>query len=144
MRPRLFSNVSVALTLIMAGSSSAPPPSDIHRLFPDDAWGRSCRAVQQLFDPEKLREYRIYVFPKVVGGGYIVEELYGETLRGPDAESWLFFVDEAPPADWGHPCRVVFVTTDAYEVTEYACQFPPANFDEFWDVTKEALAFLHE
>jgi hypothetical protein len=144
MRPRPYVAGIVVLTLIMAGSSFAPPPSYISSLFPGDGWEKSCHAVKQLYDPAELRDYRIYVFPKIVGPGFVVEEVYGEPRKGPDAESRLFFVDEAPPADWGHPCRLVFITTASYDVTEYECRFPPANFDEFRDVTKEALALLCE
>lgn len=135
---------TIALTFIMTGPSFAPPPSDISSLFPDDAWEKSCDAIKQLYDPAELREYRIYVLPETVGGGYVVEVPYAEPLSGPDVESWLFFVDEIPPANWGHPCRVVFVTTDAYDKVQYECQFPPENFGEFLDVTKKVLDLLYE
>ena len=145
MRVRPVITAMIALTFVMTGSSYAPPPpSYISSSFPDDAWEKSRNAVKQLYDPAELREYRIYIFPEIVGPGFIVEEIHGGPLKGPDAESWLFFVDEVPPADWGHPCRLVFITTDTCELTDYECRFPPANFDEFRDVTKEAPAFLRE
>jgi len=145
MRVRPVIIAMIAFTFVMTGSSFAPPPpSYISSLFPDDAWEKSRNAVKQLYDPAELREYRIYIFPEIVGPRYVVRELHGEPLEGPDAKSWLFFVDEVPPADWGHPCRVVFITTDTCELTDYECRFPPANVDEFRDVTKEALALLCE
>lgn len=144
MRVRPVLATVTTLTLIMAGSSYATPPSYLSSLFPTDGWEKCCAAVKQLYEPAALREYRIYVFPEIVGPGFVVEEIHGGPLKGPDAESWLFFVDETPPADWGHPCRVVFIATDTYELTDYRCLFPPANFDQFRDVTKEALALLCE
>ena len=135
---------TIALTFVMTASSHAPPPSNLSSLFPGDGWEKCCAAVKQLYEPAALREYRIYVLPEIVGPSYAAQELHGEPLEGPDAESWLFFVDEVPPANWGHPCRLVFITTDSYEITEHECQFPPANVDEFRDVTKEALALLCE
>jgi hypothetical protein len=124
----------------MTNSADTPPPSDGHRLFPDESWANACDAIRRLYTPEELRGYRIYVFPEIVGPGFVVEEINGGRLRGPDAESRLFFVDEAPPANWGHPCRLVFITTDAGEVIDYECRFPPANVAEFRDVTAEAAA----
>ncbi len=144
MKLRSFLAATIALTFIMTGSSYAPPASYISSLFPDDAWEKSCNAIKQLYDPAELREYRIYVLPETVGGGYVVEVPYAEPLRGPDAESWLFFVDESPPANWGHPCRLVFITTASFDITVYEGQFPAANVDEFRDVTKGALALLGE
>lgn len=144
MRARPVFTVAATLTIIMAGSSHAPPPSYLTSLFPDDAWERCCDAVKRLYEPAALRGYRIYVFPEIVAAGFVVRETYGGELPGPDAESWLFFVDEVPPANWGHPCRVIFVTTATCELVDYKCQFPPANVDEFRDVTEEARALLGE
>jgi hypothetical protein len=145
MRPMLIGGACMVLTLVAAVPSFAPPPSDLCPPFgTEEAWEKSCEALGQLFDARKLREYRIYVLPETVAGGYVVKVPYAKPLSGPDAESWLFFVDEIPPANWGHPCRLVFVTTDAYETAQYECQFPPDNFGEFLDVTEKVLAFLRE
>ncbi len=143
MRPSLIGGACMIWALIVPAPSFAPPPSDLRPPFGTvEAWEKSCEALAQLFDARKLRDYRIYVLSETAAAGYVVEVPYGEPLRGPDAESWLFFVDEMPPANWGHPCRLVFVTTDAYETVQYECQFPPANVDEFRDVTGEVRALF--
>jgi hypothetical protein len=135
---------TVTLAFIMAGPSHASPPSDLSSLFPGDGWEKCRAAVSKLYDPAALRGYRIYVFPKTVAPAFVAEEMYGGPLPGPAAESWLFFVDEVPAANWGHPCRVIFITTGTCKLTAYECLFPPTNFDEFRDVTKEALILWDE
>ncbi len=94
------------------------------------------RIINQMFTTDELREYRFYVFPKTVGEGYGVKELYGEPIVSPDSESWLFFIDEVPTANWGHRCRIVFIMMDDYDIVQYDCLFPPDNLDEFIDITQ--------
>ena len=33
------------------------------------------------------------------------------SIMSPDCESWFFLIDLQPSAEWGHPCKYVFVNT---------------------------------
>lgn len=66
-----------------------------------------------------------------------------EEFTSPDSESWLFFIDEIPLiANWGHPCKYIFV--DAFgNVTVHEKTMPPSapsweemdhlNWADIWD-----------
>lgn len=45
-------------------------------------------------------------------------------LVSPDTETWLFFVDECPLANWGHPCQYIFVDMDG-SVSVFVQNMPP-------------------
>lgn len=45
-------------------------------------------------------------------------------LVSPDTETWLFFVDECPQANWGHPCQYIFVDMDG-SVSVFVHNMPP-------------------
>ena len=38
------------------------------------------------------------------------------TVEMPFVEGWVFMVDDAPLANWAHPCRYVFVSSDLSKV----------------------------
>lgn len=38
-------------------------------------------------------------------------------VPSPSYESWFFFVDENPGADWWHPCKYVFISTVSGNIT---------------------------
>lgn len=66
-----------------------------------------------------------------------------EETMSSDRNSWLFFIDEIPLiANWGHPCKYIFV--DAFgNVTVYEKTMPPSapslekmdhlNWADIWD-----------
>lgn len=39
-----------------------------------------------------------------------------EVVYTPDYDSWMFFIDDVPLADWHHPCRYVFVKHDGSRI----------------------------
>jgi hypothetical protein len=41
------------------------------------------------------------------------------------ARGYLAFVDPSPTANWGHPCRYLFVESETQRVREIPAQFPP-------------------
>jgi hypothetical protein len=136
-----------AWTLIGVALAAAPAepffPTEMKRLFPNEnAWAKSCGAVRELYGPGELTAYRIYIYPRAVDAGHVSRDVRGNLYAGPDAASWLFFVDEAPPANWGHPCRLVFVTTKTYDVWPQVCSFPPADVEDFIEITETVLDFL--
>ena len=56
-----------------------------------------------------LNEVSISVYNEVLPPKTELKRMGGELLVSPAAESWMFFVDEIPLANWGHPCRYIFV-----------------------------------
>lgn len=62
---------------------------------------------------------------------------WGElVVSSPSQESWFFFVDEVPNANWSHPCQYLFVDMDG-NIYRYSETTPPAmdmdllNMSEF-------------
>lgn len=51
-------------------------------------------------------------------------EIFYFQLTSPDTESWLFFVDETPMANWGHACQYAFVDMNG-NVFVYHESMPP-------------------
>lgn len=49
----------------------------------------------------------------------------------PQYESWLFFIDECPYANWGHRCRYVFIGSDCKKDSVVIRNMPPINFSNF-------------
>jgi hypothetical protein len=41
------------------------------------------------------------------------------------AHGFLAFVDPSPTANWGHPCRYLFIEAETQRIHEIAAQFPP-------------------
>jgi len=40
-----------------------------------------------------------------------VLDFMGESMTSPEWDSWFFLIDLQPDANWGHPCKYVFVNT---------------------------------
>lgn len=69
----------------------------------------------------------VYGNPAMVTPGTVVETWYGPVTL-PPAEGWVAFVDDAPAANWAHPCRYVFVDR-AGRVTVVDALGPPPDLD---------------
>lgn len=62
-----------------------------------------------------LKDIDIYVYPEVLPPNSEIERIVDDPLASPEVESWMFFVDEIPVyADWGHPCRYIFVDSHSH------------------------------
>lgn len=67
----------------------------------------------------------------------------GETIRAirrtyqVDAlvSSWAFFIDDAPQANWEHPCRYVFVDEDTGKYTVIEGTTPPYDMNIFMKIS---------
>lgn len=44
-----------------------------------------------------------------------------------DRQAYLFFVDREPLANWGHPCRFVFIEVDGGQIRSIDSRLPPFN-----------------
>lgn len=128
----------VSLILICCGMIY--PADDFFSVnIPSSLWWDSWMAVKELLDLEKLPQYRIYILPEIVDEDYAIQELYGEELECPEGKCWIFFIDEMPPANWSHPCQILFVSISTDEVVQHKCQFPPEKFKEFQDITDKVI-----
>ncbi|MBN1339523.1 MAG: hypothetical protein JXA03_09375 [Bacteroidales bacterium] len=54
----------------------------------------------------------------ILDTGHIAKDDYISFITCPYPSSWVFFVDDMPPAKWFHPCRYIFVnsTTGQYQI----------------------------
>lgn len=98
--------------------------------------------VKKQVSDKPLNEIDIYVTPDMLPANTQVTTM-SEEFTSPDSESWLFFIDEIPLiANWGHPCKYIFV--DAFgNVTVHEKTMPPSapsweemdhlNWADIWD-----------
>lgn len=65
---------------------------------------------------------------------YVVDEikkadssikLLSSQLTTPSYDSWVFFIDDNPLANWGHSCRYVFVNTETGKIEVKTSNMPP-------------------
>ncbi|MCK4520766.1 hypothetical protein KAT95_02760 [Candidatus Parcubacteria bacterium] len=70
----------------------------------------------------------VYVGPKPVKAGTTIESWHS-SIELPQKEGWFFFVDDAPWANWAHPCRYVFVDFTG-KITVHEATTPPNNIME--------------
>ena len=74
----------------------------------------------------------LYYYPKLVNTDSILL-VNKDFLISPPSESHMFFIDEHPYQNWGHPCRFFFVNVKDGTLSTEVCLFPPENI-EGWDV----------
>jgi hypothetical protein len=53
---------------------------------------------------------------------------YFDHLICPLNESWVFFIDDAPLANWAHPCRYVWFDKNSGEYIVLDYEWPPLNY----------------
>jgi predicted amidohydrolase len=82
----------------------------------------------QLF-PEGTAGSRRLIVPEVLPAGTEISDWDGpvQVLQAP---SWFVFIDDAPEANWGHPCRYVFVDAVTREMLVLERQLPPRRLEE--------------
>lgn len=66
--------------------------------------------VKEQLKDKPLNEIDIYGTVEMLSAHTKVISVGNEDIISPDCDSWLFFVDEIPLiANWGHPCKYIFV-----------------------------------
>ncbi len=71
----------------------------------------------------------IYVIPKIISSGdTIFVSEHEQKFYQFNFDSWFFFIDDAPPANWAHPCRYVFVNINNGECKVYSDNFFPTCY----------------
>ena len=69
------------------------------------------------------RSSAVYLDIKELPGGEPVP--IGRKAMTFPAHGYLAFVDPFPTANWGHPCRYLFVESETQRIAEIPAQFPP-------------------
>jgi hypothetical protein len=63
----------------------------------------------------------------------------GNMFDAPKTDAWVYFVDEVPAANWGHPAKIVYVDAMNGEPSAADCQFPLKMLPAFNGVTEGAV-----
>jgi len=105
----------------------------------EDAW----KIVQKEVLNGKTSDINAYQWVKPFLKNSLIDSRF-LNIKSPDFDSWFFFLDEMPLANWGHPCKYVFVNIKDGTVELKMQQFPPdlENFDiliEYRPVTNDGL-----
>ncbi|MGD8717724.1 MAG: C13 family peptidase [Candidatus Zixiibacteriota bacterium] len=80
----------------------------------------------------------IYSSPAPLKAGTPMMDITGRELEPPPVDSWVYFVDEMPAANWGHPARLVYVDARRGETASIDCNFPPKMLPAFKGKTEGA------
>jgi len=76
---------------------------------------------------------RIYVYPDKFQGSVTSENAKGRIDMG-EGSGWLFFIDDAPQANWEHACRFVLVNETGDIIVKQAT-LPPTDLHLFRELT---------
>jgi hypothetical protein len=79
-------------------------------------------ALSALSEPER-RSSAVYLETKEVLAGEAVT--IGRKEVTLPAAGYLVFIDPAPTANWGHPCRYLFIESATLRMHQFPAQFPP-------------------
>jgi hypothetical protein len=72
----------------------------------------------------------IYVMSDPVPANSVIEVWFKDPIVLPDAEGWVFFIDDQPFANWEHDCRYAFVDAETGAYTEIAARMYPKSIEE--------------
>lgn len=101
----------------------------------DDAYNGM---VTEVFQGD-IGEREVYNSPAPVRAGTVVEDVMGNKFDAPATDAWVYFVDETPAANWGHPAKIVYVDAMNGEPSAADCQFPLKMLPAFNGVTEGAV-----
>ncbi len=86
--------------------------------------------IQRYIQNENIEGHWLYFKTTPVPGRSEVAIWTGK-LVSPDFDSWVYFIDENPYANWSHKCRYVFISTGNGKVIERSAIYPPANLEKW-------------
>jgi len=76
-------------------------------------------------------DYWLYQYSKTVSSSDTIK-LWDRKISSPFKESVLFFIDDAPFANWTHPCRYVFVDKNSKGTYKVLAETsPPTIFEDY-------------
>jgi hypothetical protein len=97
--------------------------------------------VTKLFEG-KIGKRAFYVNPKVISKGTKIATWKEPAKLTVDNDSWFFFVDEQPGANWEHNAKYVLVNKASGAVKSISAKTPPANIMEHRPLNKIAESEL--
>ncbi|HUV86726.1 MAG TPA: C13 family peptidase [bacterium] len=134
---------AAALAIILAAAAIAQEevaPGDMFlkaerfKLRSDDAYKI---VVTEVFKGD-IGEREVYNSPGPVRAGTVIEDVMGHKFDAPKVDSWVYFVDDVPGADWGHPAKLVYADAMKGAPSVIDCHFPPKMLPAFGGITKGA------
>ena len=92
----------------------------------DRAW----EIVKKKILPKDLEGKIIYVSIDLLKAGQSIKS-WGHDYKVPEnfPQSWFFFVDDQPDANWGHACRYIFVDAGTGKYAVIKASTPPDSMD---------------
>jgi hypothetical protein len=84
---------------------------------------RTVAIVRGNLTPSEARRGVAYLLLSVIAAGTTLE--FPRTRIEASHDSRIAFVDPAPLANYGHPCRYLLIRVDSGEVTSFEARFPP-------------------
>lgn len=135
--------LAAVLAVIFAAAAVAQEeaaPGDIFlnaerfKIGNDDAYNS---VVTELFKGD-VGAREVYNSPAPVAAGTMVEDVMGNKFDAPATDSWVYFVDELPAANWGHPAKIIYVDAMNGEPSQMDCQFPLKMLPAFNGITEGA------
>jgi predicted amidohydrolase len=84
--------------------------------------------LRELF-PGGTAGHSLYILPERLDAGSQILD-WNAVVHEVTAPSWFVFIDDAPEANWEHPCRYVFVDAVTRALTVLDHRLPPRRLDE--------------
>lgn len=77
-------------------------------------------------DSTSLDSTEIFVSKQILPANTVIK-IGTESIESPNYNSWMFFINQQPLANWGHPCNYMFIGTNNGEVNIIEKHFYPTN-----------------
>mgnify|MGYP002706753991 CR=1 FL=1 len=72
----------------------------------------------------------IFMCDTIVPKGYPMYNMMGNFICSPQEDSWFFFVDESPLANWAHTATCYCIDIDNGRLEKATTQMPPKGYEE--------------
>jgi hypothetical protein len=82
-----------------------------------------------------MANINVYVSKNAIPSNTLVEAYYTTELS-PAYTSWLFFIDDAPMANWGHSCRYIYVSIVDGEYDIHQNTWSPKSLESTFTLLK--------
>lgn len=100
---------------------------------------QAIRHFWRLVGPELAAHHQVFLSTKPVPLSH-VSDVDGKAMfeGSPIDESFLFWIDEEPDANWSHPCSFVIVMTDGSGLVRVPGGWPPveAIYDKLEEIER--------
>lgn len=98
--------------------------------------------ILQMYSDSIYDTYQIYRHNSIINTGENILSVF-DTITIVENSSYVFFVDEAPYASWGHGCRYILVNTVSGDITSIHASMPP-DLDEYAIIRGTSIKYNSE